>query len=234
MTIPADLEPARGRQRVDAITGPLLMWPPSRPSTRALVVAAAGFVVLVLLALGAWAWSDAQQRRVQGAYAAVMTRVQAAEAADAPAASKAAATRDLEQLLARYPSARPVPQAAYELGNLRFALQYPAARSAYELALRRGASSLIRALARSGLGRAWEAERDFARAAEAYGALVKDLDPRSFLFEDALMDQARALELAGRKPEAVAAYQRLLKDLPTARRADEVRIRLATLGTAAR
>jgi len=81
---------------------------------------------------------------------------------------------------------------------------------------------------------AWEAERDFARAAEAYGALVKDLDPRSFLFEDALMDQARALELAGRKPEAVAAYQRLLKDLPTARRADEVRIRLATLGTAAR
>ena len=211
------------------------MWPPSRPSTRALVVAGAGFVVLVLLALGAWAWSDAQQRRVQGAYAAVMTRVQAAEAADAPAASKAAATRDLEQLLARYPSARPVPQAAYELGNLRFALQqYPAARSAYELALRRGASSLIRALARSGLGRAWEAERDFARAAEAYGALVKDLDPRSFLFEDALMDQARALELAGRKPEAVAAYQRLLKDLPTARRADEVRIRLATLGTAAR
>jgi tetratricopeptide (TPR) repeat protein len=199
------------------------------------MITGAGVVLVALLALGGWVWYEAQQRRVLGAHAEVMARVQAAEASEAPAEAKAAAVRDLEQLLARYPSARTVPQAAYELGNLRFALrQYAGARSAYELAIQRGASGLIRGLARSAIGRIWEAERDFARAADAYGALAKDLDPRSFLYEDTLMDQARVLELAGRKAEAVAAYQRLLKDVPTARRADEARIRLATLGTATR
>jgi tetratricopeptide (TPR) repeat protein len=213
----------------------LLLWAPPRLSPRVLALSGAAVILLGLLALGGWAWFDAQHRRVQGAYAAVMARVQAAEAAEAPAESKAAAARDLEQVLARYPAAGSAPQAAYELGNLRFALkQYPEARTAYERALPRGAGGLVRALARSGIGRTWEAERDFARAADAYGALVKDLEPRSFLYEEALLDQARALELAGRKAEAVAVYQRLLKDVPTARRADEVRMRLATLGTAAR
>ena len=84
------------------------------------------------------------------------------------------------------------------------------------------------------MARTLEAERDFPRAAEAYAALVKDLDPRSFLYEDALLDQGRCLELAGKKDDAIAAYQRVLKDVPTAKRADDVRSRLASLGTAAR
>ena len=48
--------------------------------------------------------------------------------------------------------------------------------------------------------------------------------------EDALIDQARSLELAGKKDDAIAAYRRVLKDVPTARRADDVRSRLASLG----
>lgn len=213
----------------------MLSWPPPLPSTRTLLIAVVIVVVLGLAAFGGWAWYDASQRRVAAAYAAVTARVQAAEAPDAPGELKAAAARDLEALLARYPSARTVPQAAFELGNLRFTTKdYAGARSAYELTLQRGAPELIRALARSGIGRSWEAERDFAKAAEAYGALVKDLDPRSFAYEDALIDHARALELAGKKTEAVAAYQKVLKDVPNARRADDVRTRLATLGTAAR
>jgi TolA-binding protein len=84
------------------------------------------------------------------------------------------------------------------------------------------------------VARTGEAERDFGRAAEAYAALAKDLGPRSFLYEDALLDQARCLELAGKKDEAIAAYQRLLKDIPSAKRADDVRSRLAGLGTSTR
>jgi tetratricopeptide (TPR) repeat protein len=231
----ADADRMRGVSGALRSPGALLAWPPPRPSTRGLVITAGAAVLLALLVLGGWAWYAAEQRRVQGAYAAVMVQVQAAEAPDAPAEAKARATRELEQLLARYPAARTVPQAAYELGNLRFALkQYAPARTAYDLAVQRGATGLVRALARSGVGRAWEAERDFARAADAYGSLVKELEPRSFLYEDALIDQARALELAGRKADAVALYERVLKDVPMARRADEVRMRLATLGTAAR
>jgi hypothetical protein len=63
---------------------------------------------------------------------------------------------------------------------------------------------------------------------------VKELDPRSFLYEEALMDQARCLEMAGKKDEAIAAYERLLKEVPTAKRAEDVRTRLASLGTATR
>ena len=164
-----------------------------------------------------------------------MARAQAAEAPDAPAELKAAAIRDLEALLVRYPSARTAPQAAYELGNLRFATrQYPGARTAYELALQRGASGTIKVLSQAGVARTWEAERDFAKAADAYGALVKDMDARHFLYEDALVDHARTLELAGKKTEAIAAYQKVLKDVPNARRADDIRTRLASLGTAAR
>jgi tetratricopeptide (TPR) repeat protein len=210
-------------------------WPPTLPPTRTLIIAVLAIVVVALAALGGWAWHDASQRRVAAAHAEVMTRVQAADAPDAPAEAKAAAARDLEALLARYPSARTVPQAAYELGNLRFAARnYAGARDAYGLALQRGASGMLQPLARSGIARSWEAERDFAKAADAYGALVKDLAPKSFIYEDALVDHARALELAGRKPEAVAAYQKLLKDVPNARRADDIRTRLAALGTAAR
>jgi hypothetical protein len=45
-----------------------------------------------------------------------------------------------------------------------------------------------------------------------------------------LIDLARAQELAGRTPDAIATYQRVLKEVPAARRADEIRARLATLG----
>ena len=213
----------------------MLSWPPTLPPTRTLVIAALVVVAVGLAALGGWAWYDASQRRVSTAYATVTARVQAAEAPDASAEAKAAAIKDLEGLLTQYPSARMVPQAAFDLGNLRFATRnYAGARTAYELALQRGAPPMIATLARSGVARSWEAERDFAKSADAYGALVKDLDPKSFAYEDTLIDWARALELAGRKDEAVAAYQRVLKDVPNARRADDIRTRLAALGTAAR
>ena len=204
------------------------------PSARTIAIAVVAVVVLLLAGFGDWVWYGAQQRRVQEAYA-VVARVQLAQAPDAPAETKITATRDLEQWLSRYPSARAVPQAAYELGNLRFGLKlYAGARTAYELSLQRGASGTLRPLVQASLARTWEAERDFARAADAYRALLKDLSPRSFLYEDALLDQARMFELAGRKADAVAAYQKLLKDVPTARRAEDVRIRLAALGTASR
>jgi tetratricopeptide (TPR) repeat protein len=205
------------------------------PSTRTLVITVLVVGGVALAALGAWAWYDAGQRRVAAAYADVSARVQAAEAPDAPAEAKAAVARELQALLTRYPSARPVPQAAFDLGNLRMATRdYIGARAAYQLALQRGATGMLRTLAQLGIGRAWESERDFAKAADAYAALVNQLDNRSFAYEDALVDYARTLELSGKKDEAVAAYQKVLKEVPNARRADDIRARLAALGTAAR
>jgi len=44
------------------------------------------------------------------------------------------------------------------------------------------------------------------------------------------VDRARTQELAGRKDEAVETYRRILKELPQARRGEEVRARLMRLG----
>jgi len=208
-----------------------MTWPP----VRTLVIAGVAVVIVALAAFGGWAWWEAQQRRTMAATSEVLARVQPALAPDATAEVKLAAAKDLEQILERYPSARSVPDAAYELGNVRFSSgQYVPARTAYELALQRGASGLVATMSRAGVARTWEAERNFNQAATAYDALVKSLDSRSFLYEDALLDQARVLELAGKKAEAIAIYQKLLKEVPTAKRSDDVRSRLASLGTAAR
>ena len=205
------------------------------PTPRTLIVAGLVLVGVALAAFGGWAWWDAQQRRALGATAEVLARIQPAFAPDATPEARLTGIRELEQLLQRFPSASTVPSTAYELGNIRFAAgQHAAARAAYDLALQRGATGLIAAMARAGVARTWEAERDFGRAAEAYSALVASVDPRSFLYEDALIDQARVLELGGKKAEAVAIYQKVLKELPKARRSDDVRSRLASLGTAAR
>jgi tetratricopeptide (TPR) repeat protein len=210
-------------------------WPPPLPSPRTALIAGLVAVAVALAAFGAWTWWDAQERRTEVAIAEAMARVQPAQGPDASAEARLTAVRELEAVLRRYPSVRSVPTTAYELGNQRFAMgQYGGARAAYELALQRGATGLVAALARAGVARAWEAERDYTRAAESYGALVTQLDPRSFMYEDALIDQARMLELSGKKAEAIAIYQRVLKDIPAARRADDVRSRLASLGTATR
>ena len=77
----------------------------------------------------------------------------------------------------------------------------------------------------------WEAERDFAKAAAAYDALAKDLSPAHFLFEETLLSLARSQEAGGRAADAIATYQRVLKELPASRRVDEVKIRLASLSS---
>ena len=204
------------------------------PAPRTLVAAGLGVLLVAAIAVGGWYWYDTEQRRVGAAYADVMTRAYAAQAPQAGADARGRVARELEELIARYPSGRSAAEAAYELGNLRYAAQqYPAARGAYELAVARGGSPTVRTLARVSIGYTWEAERNFPKAVEAYQLVAKDLGPKDFLYEQSLLDLARAQELAGRQPDAVATYQRLLKELPTARRLDEVRGRLVALGAPA-
>jgi tetratricopeptide (TPR) repeat protein len=204
------------------------------PAPRTLVAAALGLVLVGAIAVGGWYWYDTQQRRVGAAYAEVMTRAYAAQAPQAGSDARASVARDLEQLIAQHPSGPSAAEAAYELGNLRYAAQqYPAARGAYELAVARGGSPTVRTLARVSIGYTWEAERNFSKALEAYQVVAKELGPKDFLYEQTLVDLGRAQELAGRPADAVATYQRLLKELPAARRADDVRGRLAALGAPA-
>ena len=110
-----------------------------------------------------------QQRRVGAAYAEVMTRAYAAQSPQAPSDARVRVARDLEQVIAEHPSGASAAEAAYELGNLRYAAQqYAPARGAYEMAVARASSPTVRTLARASIGYTWEAERNFAKAVETY------------------------------------------------------------------
>lgn len=203
------------------------------PSSRVLITAAGAVLLVAVLGAGGWWWYRAEQRQVLATWAQIETRLITARGPQGAPEQRAALITEVEQFLNANRSSTVTPLAAYDLGNLRFATgQYPAARVAYELALARGASPTIRTLARSELAATWEAERDFARAADLYQALLRDLQAKEFFYEQTLLDLARTQALAGRRDQAVATYQRLLKDLPGSARADDVRARLAALTAA--
>ena len=164
------------------------------------------------------------------AYADVMTRAQASQGPDVTTEIKAAAVRDLEKVLQEHPSAADAPRAAYQLGNLKYAMQqYGPARAAYEIALAKSHAETVRTLAQAGVGYTWEAEKDYPKAAVAYEAAVSKLKPGDFMYEELLLDLGRVQEIAGRKDDAVKTYRRALEN-PKALRADELKAKLARMG----
>lgn len=196
-------------------------------------MAVAAILAMALLVGGAWWWSDLHARRVEAAYAAALARVEQTVAQQTPPEARATALKDLEATLTRYPSARMAAQAAYELGNLRFAdRDWARARAAYEITATRAEAPTLRTLARLGLGYTWEGERNHAKALEAYQAALAGLRPGDFGYEEILIATGRAQEQAGKRTEAIATYQRLLKEAPQSLRAADVKNRLATLGVA--
>lgn len=205
-------------------------WLPESRLLRLAIQIAAALAVLGLLAGGGWAWYRVQEARSEAALAEAWVLVQQAEASVGSVEARTRAIQALEAVVSRYPRYSGSIQAAFELGNLRYAAgEYGAARGAYQVALARGATGTVRALAALGIGYTWEAEKNWASAQEAYGAAARDLGPKDFLFEEILMDLARAQEMAGKPAQALETYQRLLKDLPNPKRGDEIRTRIADL-----
>ena len=200
-------------------------------------VLVAGVALLVLLGVGfgAWSWYSAAQSRGLEDVAEAGALAQEALAPQATAAQHAAAITKLEEVIARYPSNRLVPEAAYHLGNLRYqARTYEAARGAYTLALAKGAGNTLAPLCRLGIGYTWEAEGKYGEALAAYREALTRLQTSDFLYEETLMSLARAEELAGKLVEARETYRRVLRELPQTRRADDIRGRLASLESRAR
>ncbi len=192
---------------------------------------AAGIVAVVaILGLAGWLWLRAADARGQAALAASTQLVQQAEGPQASPEARARAIAALQAVVTEHGRSSAAVQAAYELGNLQFqAGDYAAARGAYELTLAKGASGSLRTLAASGVGYTWEAEKNYASAVTAYEAVARAVPTGQFFFEDALLDLARAQALAGKPADAVATYERLLKDAPDTRRAADIRARIAAL-----
>lgn len=192
-------------------------------------------ICLLLLPLGGWAWWSSYQSRGLAELDLATPRIREAQSPQASAELRAAAIKALESVIERYPWLTALPHAAYQLGSLRYqAKQFARAREAYQLALAKGARGSLAALCRLGIGYAWEAQGDHANALAAFQAALQGLTAQDFLYEELLVNVARSHELLGQRDRAREAYQRLLKDLPQSRRAEEIRSRLASLEAPAR
>jgi TolA-binding protein len=192
---------------------------------------ATAVVVLALAVAGGWAWYHSQDSRGMAAFVDATDLALDAQG-QTTTGGRDKAIKALETLIGAYPRLPTIPQAAYQLGNLKYGGgQYGAARGAYDLALAKGGAGTVRVLAGMGIGYTWEAEKNYPNAAQAYQAVSKGLGPKDFMYEDALMAEARAQALAGKSAVALEIYQRLLRDLPDSRRAEEVRNRIASLKT---
>jgi len=202
------------------------------PSARTVFIGVAAIVAAGLLVAGGWYWHATTQQRAMAVYAEAMTRAQPAQNPEATSETRAAAIRELEAALTQYPSGRDAAQVAYLLGNLRFqSQQYSQARGAFELAVAQGASRTLRTLSRGGVAYTCEAERNYPKAVEAFKVALEGLGPKDFLYEELLLGLGRTQELSGQKAEATATYRRAVSELPNSRRLDEIKARLAELGT---
>ena len=216
-----------------------MTWLPAVPWIRWAVLGALALVLVGGVAGAGCAWYSAQETRAREAFAHASEVVQLAQApapgAGAPPApeARARAIAALEVVLAQHPGAGIVPQAAYQLGNLRYADgQYPQARGAFEVALAGGAAGNLKALCALGIAYTWEAQKDLGKAQTAYEAALAGRGGKDFLYEELLIDLARVQEFGGNRQAALGTYERLLKDVPDSRRADDIRSRIATLKSA--
>jgi len=207
----------------------LFGWLEDARARRLAIQVGAGVVVVALIVVGAWAWYRTQESRGEAALASATVLAQQATPQAAPDV-RASAIAALEAVLRDHPRFSGAAQAAYQLGNLRYAGgAYAQARGAYEVALAKGGPASLRALSAVGIGYTWEAEKNYANAAAAYEAALKAMAAKAFLYEDTLMALARVQELGGKPGAAAETYQRLLKEIPGTRRADDLKTHLANL-----
>ncbi|HEV2057263.1 MAG TPA: tetratricopeptide repeat protein [Methylomirabilota bacterium] len=213
----------------------VLDWLRERPWTRWVVLGLSVVIVVGLGGAGWAAWKSRYESQGSMAFAQARTLVAKAQTPGAAADVRERAEKALQAVIADYPRLSSVAQAAYLLGSLRYgAAQYPQARSSFELARAKAGSSSLAALAGLNIGYCWEVEKNYDAAEKAYLSAISRAKPKDFLYEEAMVDAARAQELGGKRTAAVETYQRLLKDLPDTRRAEEIRSRVASLQTPAK
>ena len=195
----------------------------------------AGLALIILAAVGlGWGgwmvWSTRAESHGAVALAQARFLLAQAQTPNAVPEAKERAQKALEDVVAEYPRLSSGAQAAYQLGNLRFAAgQYPQARAAFQVARSRARSASLTSLASLGVGFTFEAEKNYEAAEKSFAETVKGAGPKDFLYEEAMSDMARVQELGGKRAAALETYQKILKELPDGRRAEELRARVATL-----
>ena len=190
---------------------------------------AAGVALVVAIAVGATMWHRSQESRGEVALAAASVLVQQATAPEAPPDARDKAIAALDGVLREHPrfsapGKRPISSATSATPRVRMARRV--APTSWRSPRAGGiASRAQRARHRLHVG----GREDYTRAATAYESALKAMPPKTFLYEDALLALARVQELGGKPALAAETYQRVLKEVPDTRRADDLKTRLAAL-----
>lgn len=194
------------------------------------VLAVVGVLIGAVVVAGVFTWLGHREELAQRDLGMALVTAQRAVGSGQPADLDAAATA-LHQFLTSHPSARVSVQAWYVLGQVEFRRsQWDAAATAFGAAAQRDRGSIGR-LSRLGQGYTYESKGDLPKAIETYQQALSGLGPKDFLYGDLLLAKARAHELAKDSSAAIATYKQYLKDLPTSDRGQDVKIRLALLGS---
>ncbi len=149
---------------------------------------------------------------------------------NADPATVAALEKTLQARIDAYPDTRATVYARYYMGGLAFLRgDYDLSIKQYRAALAGGKDpGVMKYLLREGLARSLEAKGDYTGAAAAYrdAAAIGEADMKA----QSRLGEARTLDLAGKKAEAVALYNQVLRESPESRWRELIRIRLAQMG----
>lgn len=185
------------------------------------VLAISGVVIVAAVAGGVLF----QQSRARAEENAAVTLYQAQQLYFAGRYSEAAT--QLESIQSQYGSTKSARITPLLLGNCRLATGNPAeAQAEFEaFAGKAGSDPLLAAAAERGLGGALADQGQLAAAGESYRKAA--LRPGNPLAADDWMAAGSAFLQAGRKDDALAAFQTVVDDYNTSQRAVEARVRLA-------
>lgn len=194
------------------------------------ILSAASLVLIVLVGAGVWTFLQHRDAVARRAFLTV-TQTYSQAMANGQEQALAGAAETIRQFLRGHPRSSVAAQAWYSLGNLEYQRRsLDAALAAFAEASRRDSAS-VGSLSRLGVGYVWEAKGDPARALEAYQSALGGRDPKDFLYGELILATARVQEELKQPGAAIESYKRFLQSAPSSARAEEVRIRLAILGT---
>lgn len=194
-------------------------------------VAMGVFVVLALLVLGLGTsaylrWQERKAGSEIWPYIEQAREMLAVPAGVDPG-NMAAMEKSISSLAEKHSGTRAALYAKYSLGAIAFRRgDYDGSASLFREAIKIGKDEgVLRYLLRSGVGCSLEAKGDYAGAAASYRDAAEAAGPG--LKANARFDEARALELSGKKTEAASVYRRINEEIPESIQRDLIDIKIA-------
>lgn len=205
------------------------LWGDLPPLFRWGSAATAGVVLGLIVVSGVWTILQRREAAARSAFVEVTATYRVAQSSPQDT-SLAAAAQALGQFLTNHGGSAVAAEAQYFLGNVEAQRRsYDHAVRAFDEAARRGRGTVV-TLSRLARAYSLEAKGDHGQALEAYEAARSRADPKEYPYAEALLGIARLQELLKEPAKAIEAYRRLLKDVPDAPQAADIRSRLALLG----